>query len=77
MRRRCIACDRPIILGRNAAAPIVMDAAPSASGRAVLFGDLNDQPTVIFGIETVSDAEWYGVPLTADRYDRHECGTGG
>jgi hypothetical protein len=72
--RDCITCGQSIILGRYIDnLPVVMDGKPVADGQAVLKGDLNDQPTAIFGVEIPWDAEFYGVALDADRYDQHVC----
>ena len=76
MLRTCIECREPTILGRQIDNHlIVMDAQPVTDGHAVLKGDPLDQPTVIFGIETPADAEYWAVPFESDRYDRHECKT--
>lgn len=75
MFRDCISCGRRTILARmvdNAIA--VMDAEPVTDGAGPLVGDLDDQPTVIFGIESEADAAFWRVPFEADRYGRHECG---
>lgn len=74
MIRDCISCGQRTILGRYTDnALIVMDAEPVTDGRAVLKGDLNDQPTVLFGIDNEDDAAFWHVPFDSDRYDRHEC----
>lgn len=74
MRRTCITCNEPTILARQVdGAPTVMDAEPVTDGQAPLVGDLDDQPTVIFGIDTEADAAFWQVPFEADRYRRHDC----
>jgi len=76
MFRTCISCGQPTILARQVdGALTVMAAKPAADGAAPLLGDLNDQPTVIFGIESEADAAFWQVPFDAGRYDRHECKT--
>lgn len=74
MFRTCVTCGANTILARTADNHlIVMEAQPFTDGAAVLTGDPAAEPTVLFGIETEKDAEWFGVPFESDRYDRHEC----
>ena len=74
MRRICIFCGLPTILARQVdGAPAVMDGEPVTDGQAPLVGDLDDQPTVVFGIDTEADAAFWQVPYNADRYQRHDC----
>ncbi len=74
MYRTCISCGQPTIVARAVDNAItVMGAEPCTDGQAPLVGDLGAEPTVIFGIETEADAEFWRVPFDADRYSRHEC----
>jgi len=76
MFRSCITCDQPTIVGRYVDNyPIVMDATPCTDGEAILKGDRANKPTVIFGIESDADADYWGVPVPfdADRYNKHQC----
>jgi hypothetical protein len=74
MFRNCISCGQPTIVARMVDGAIAaMDSEPATDGAAPLLGDLHDQPTVIFGIESEADAAFWQVPFDADRYDRHEC----
>jgi len=74
MFRDCISCGRSTILARQVdGALTVMEAEPATDGAAPLLGDLHDQPTVIFGIESEADAAFWQVPFDAARYSRHDC----
>ncbi len=74
MIRDCVTCGQPTILGRYVDGHlIVLDQEPAASGEVVLWGDLNDQPTALYGVETEDDARFWGVTLDGGRYDVHQC----
>lgn len=73
MFRTCL-CGQPTIVAHAIdGAGLVMQAAPSTDGAAVLHGNLSDNPTVLFGIETERGADFFNVPFESDRYDRYEC----
>lgn len=73
MYRTCISCGEPTIVASMIDGAIaVMEAESATDGAAPLKGDLGDRPTVIFGIESEEDAEFWGLPFESDRYNRHE-----
>jgi len=74
MFRDCKTCGQRTILARYIDnVMVVMDAEPVTDGTAILKGDLDDQPTALFGIEDEADAKFWQVPFESDRYADHEC----
>lgn len=77
MRRVCVTCGREQILGREIDGNIIIldpepvDATLSDLALTVL-GDLDDQPTVLWGIATEGDRFW-NIPAGAPRYRKHDC----
>lgn len=79
MRRTCL-CGAPTIVAREIDSAIrVLDAEPVDDlDSVVLFGDLNDEPTAVWGVAAEGETLPWGAVATADafRYRKHECPKG-
>lgn len=79
MKRECITCHAPTIVGREIDGNIrVIDEAPVAGGPLVALGDMRDQPTVVWGVDPAGETLPFGrdgitVGPDAFRYRLHEC----
>lgn len=76
MIQDCVTCGQRTILARYIDNHLIlMDSEPTPDGKAILRGDLNGQPTALFGVDSEDDAAFWGIPLDSDRYDEHRCPT--
>ncbi len=79
MKRECITCKAATLVAREIDNNIrVIDERPVEGGPLIAFGDLLDQPTIIWGVPVEGGSVSLGARdliVTADayRYQLHEC----